>query len=135
MEINVGEGSKVATLKVEETEELATVEVTGNFRGYWRDVPRKDREGKPVTDSEGKPVVDRQFKMTRSVKRTSDGAIIRQAAWLSEADANKFGFVDGAKYRLRLSVGETMTASKGNDGSHADEYSFADPIVLEVIGA
>ena len=113
-----------------EFEEFGTVEVTGNFRGYWRDVPDRDEDGNARVDEKGKPVVVRKFKITRSVKH--GGKVVRQAAWLSEADAKAHGLVDGVKYNLTLNVGETLTPSKTNGNGYADEYAFADPTIVAV---
>lgn len=113
-----------------EFEEFGTIEVTGNFRGFWRDVPDRDEEGNARVDEKGNPIVLRKFKITRSVKH--NGKVVRQAAWLSEADAKAHGLVDGVKYNLTLVVGETLTPSKTNGGGYVDEYSFTDPTIVSV---
>lgn len=113
-----------------EFEEFGTIEVTGNFRGFWRDVPDRDENGNARVDEKGNPIVLRKFKITRSVKH--GGKVVRQAAWLTEADAKAHGLVDGVKYNLTLVVGETLAASKTNGGGYVDEYSFADPTIVSV---
>lgn len=121
-----------AAIAASEFEEFGTVEVTGNFRGYWRDVPVRDEKGNAIVDETGKVQTRRQFKISRSVKL--GGKIVRQAAWLSEADAKKHGLEDGVKYNLTLQVGEELVPSKenGKDPRYADEYSFADATILSV---
>lgn len=113
-------------------EEFGTVEVTGNFRGYWRDVPARDEKGNAVVDENGKVMTRRQFKISRSVKL--GGKVVRQAAWLSEADAKAYGLEDGVKYNLTLTVGEELVPSRenGKDPRYADEYAFADATILAV---
>lgn len=124
------------SIKADAFEEFGTVEVTGNFRGYWRDVPRKDPDGKPVIGADGKQVIDRQFKISRSVK--FGDKVVRQSAWLSEADAKAHGLEDGVKYRITLTVGEELVPSRANGVAdangvvHADEYVFADPTITAV---
>lgn len=115
-----------------EFEEFGTVEVTGNFRGYWRDVPVRDEKGNAIVDENGKVTTRRQFKISRSVKL--GGKVVRQAAWLSEADAKAHGLEDGVKYNLTLTVGEELVPSKenGKDPRYADEYSFADATIVSV---
>lgn len=134
----VNTGTAVATVAAEapksimvtEFQEATTVEVTGNFRGYWRDVPEKDENDKPVM-KDGQPVMRRQFKMTRNVKLGDK--TVKQAAWLSEADAKAHNLVDGVKYNLTLSVGEELTPSKSNgQPKYLDEYSFADATIVSV---
>ena len=115
-----------------EFEEFGTVEVTGNFRGYWRDVPMRDEKGNAIVDENGKTTTRRQFKISRSVKL--GGKVVRQAAWLSEADAKAHGLEDGVKYNLTLTVGEELVPSRenGKDPRYADEYSFADATIVSV---
>lgn len=115
-----------------EFEEFGTVEVTGNFRGYWRDVPVRDEKGNAVVDENGKVTTRRQFKISRSVKL--GGRVVRQAAWLSEADAKAHNLQDGVKYNLTLTVGEELVPSKenGKDPRYADEYAFADATIVSV---
>lgn len=135
----VNTGTSVATVAAVEApksimatefQEASTIEVTGNFRGYWRDVPVKDENDKPVM-KDGQPVMRRQFKMTRNVKL--GGNTVKQAAWLSEADAKAHNLVDGVKYNLTLSVGEELTPSKSNgQPNYLDEYSFADATIVSV---
>lgn len=111
-------------------QEFSSIEVTGNFRGYWRDVPVKDDNGNPVVEN-GQQVKRRQFKISRSVKLGDK--TVRQAAWLSEADAKAHGLEDGVKYNLTLSVGEELSPSKTNGQSgYLDEYSFADATIVSV---
>ena len=108
---------------IDSFEEFGTVEITGNFRGYWRDVPLKDNPSEKR----------RMFKLTRSVKLKDTGAVVRQAAWVTEADAKKANLIDGVKYNLTLSVGEELTPSKQNgDERYVDEYSFGDATILSV---
>lgn len=112
-------------------QEFSNIEVTGNFRGYWRDVPVKDEDGKQVVDEAGNLVKRRQFKISRSVKLGDK--TVRQAAWLSEADAKAHNLVDGVKYNLTLSVGEELAPSKNNgQNGYMDEYSFADATIVSV---
>lgn len=115
-----------------EFEEFGTVEVTGNFRGYWRDVPVRDEKGNAIVDDAGKVQTRRQFKISRSVKL--NGKVVRQAAWLSEADAKAHGLEDGVKYNLTLAVGEELVPSRenGKDPRYADEYAFADATIVSV---
>lgn len=118
---------KAKALAADAFEEFGTVEVTGNFRGYWRDVPVKDDAGNATGEKR------RMFKLSRSVKRKEDGAVVRQAAWVTEADAKAKGLVDGVKYNLTLNVGETLTPSKQNgDERYVDEYSFGDATIISV---
>lgn len=119
------------SISADSFEEFANIEITGNFRGFWRDVPVRDEKGNPTFDEKGAPVIRRQFKISRSVKL--NGKTVRQTAWLSEADAKAHGLEDGVKYNLTLSVGENLTPSKGNGREgYADEYSFADATVVSV---
>ena len=111
-------------------QEFSSIEVTGNFRGYWRDVPVKDENGNQVVEN-GQPVKRRQFKISRSVKLGDK--TVRQAAWLSEADAKAHGLEDGVKYNLTLSVGEELAPSRTNgQNEYMDEYSFADATIVSV---
>lgn len=116
--------------------EFGTIEVTGNFRGYWRDVPRRDAEGNTVVGQDGKQVIDRQFKISRSVKLGDK--VVRQSAWLSEADAKAHDLQDGVKYRITLTVGEELVPSATNGKPdkngivHADEFVFADATITAV---
>ena len=111
-------------------QEFSNIEVTGNFRGYWRDVPVKNENGEPVMEK-GEPVKRRQFKISRSVKLGDK--TVRQAAWLSEADAKAHNLVDGVKYNLTLSVGESLAPSKSNgQPGFVDEYAFADATIVSV---
>lgn len=118
------------SVKASDFQEFANIEVTGNFRGYWRDVPVRDENGDQVVEN-GQAVKRRQFKISRSVKLGDK--TVRQAAWLSEADAKAHNLIDGVKYNLTLSVGEELTPSKGNgrDG-YIDEYAFADATIVSV---
>ena len=124
------------TVKAEAFEEFGTVEVTGNFRGYWRDVPRRDANGNAVAGPDGKQVVDRQFKISRSV-RLGD-KVVRQSAWITEADAKAHALEDGVKYRITMTVGEELVPSSANGKPdkngvvHADEYVFADATITAV---
>ena len=118
------------SVKASDFQEFSNIEVTGNFRGYWRDVPVKDENGNPVVES-GQAVKRRQFKISRSVKLGDK--TVRQAAWLSEADAKAHNLVDGVKYNLTLSVGEELMPSKTNgQPGFPDEYSFADATIVSV---
>ena len=118
------------SVNASEFQGFSNIEVTGNFRGYWRDVPVRDESGEPVIE-DGQAVKRRQFKISRSVKLGDK--TVRQAAWLSEADAKAHNLIDGVKYRLTLSVGKELTPSKGNgrDG-YIDEYAFADATIVSV---
>lgn len=124
------------TVKADAFEEFGTVPVTGNFRGYWRDVPRKDAEGKPVVGQDGRQVVDRQFKISRSVKLGDQ--VVRQSAWIAEADARAHELQDGVKYRITMTVGEELVPSATNGKPdrngivHADEFVFADATITAV---
>lgn len=124
------EAPKAAAVVTADTfEEFSTIEVEGNFRGYWRDVPEKDEAGNVIA---GK--TRRMFKLSRSVKDKRTGAVVRTAGWITEADAKKWGLVDGVKYHLRFSAGETLTPSKQNgDPRYVDEYSYGDVTILEVV--
>lgn len=127
--VNVGAAAP-KSVKASDFEEFANIEVTGNFRGYWRDVPVKDENGQPVVEN-GQVVKRRQFKISRSVKLGDK--TVRQAAWLSEADAKAHNLVDGVKYNLTLSVGEELTPSKTNgQPGFLDEYAFADATIVSV---
>ena len=118
------------SVKASDFQEFSNIEVTGNFRGYWRDVPVKDENGNPVVEN-GQAVKRRQFKISRSVKLGDK--TVRQAAWLSEADAKAHNLVDGVKYNLTLSVGEELMPSKTNgQPGFPDEYSFADATIVSV---
>ena len=118
------------SVKASDFIEFSNIEVTGNFRGYWRDVPVRDENGDPVIEN-GQAVKRRQFKISRSVKLGDK--TVRQAAWLSEADAKAHNLIDGVKYNLTLSVGEELAPAKNNgrDG-YIDEYSFADATIVSV---
>lgn len=122
---------KAVAVAAEEFEEYGSIEVTGNFRGFWRDVPVRDEAGNPTLDENKTPVKRRQFKISRTVKLNDKP--VRQTAWLSEADAKAHKLEDGVKYNLTLSVGENLTPSKGNgrDG-YLDEYAFADATIVSV---
>lgn len=119
-------------VSMQDFEEFGSVQVKGNFRGYWRDVPVRDENGNAVVDENGKTVTRRQFKISRSVKL--NGRVVRQAAWLSEADAKAHNLQDGVKYNLTLQVGEELVPSKANgtNPQYADEYSFADATIVSV---
>lgn len=118
------------SVKASDFQEFANIEVTGNFRGYWRDVPVRDENGEQVVEN-GQAVKRRQFKISRSVKLGDK--TVRQAAWLSEADAKAHNLIDGVKYNLTLSVGEELAPAKNNgrDG-YIDEYAFADATIVSV---
>ena len=130
--VTAEETAPKAAISASEFEEFGTIEVTGNFRGYWRDVPVRDEKGNAIVDESGKVTTRRQFKISRSVKL--GGKIVRQAAWLSEADAKAHGLEDGVKYNLTLAVGEELVPAKdnGKDPRYADEYSFADATIVSV---
>ena len=118
------------SVNASEFQEFSNIEVTGNFRGYWRDVPVRDENGKQVVEN-GQAVKRRQFKISRSVKLGDK--TVRQAAWLSEADAKAHNLIDGVKYNLTLSVGEELVPSKNNGRSeYIDEYSFAGATIVSV---
>lgn len=125
-----------AAVKASAFEEFGTVEVTGNFRGHWRDVPRKDANGKPVVGQDGKQVVDRQFKISRSVRL--GGEVVRQSAWIAEADAKAHDLEDGVKYRITMAVCEDLVPSATNGKPdkngvvHTDEYVFTDATITAV---
>lgn len=123
-------------VKASAFKEFGTVEVTGNFRGYWRDVPRRDANGNPVVGQDGKQVVDRQFKISRSVRLGDE--VVRQSAWITEADAKAHALEDGVKYRITMTVGEDLVPSAMNGKPdkngvvHPDEYAFADATITAV---
>ena len=118
------------SVSASEFQEFANIEVTGNFRGYWRDVPVKDESGNQVVEN-GQPVKRRQFKISRSVKLNDK--TVRQAAWLTEADAKAHNLADGVKYNLTLSVGEELAPSRNNgQPGYLDEYSFSDATIVSV---
>lgn len=119
-----------SVVKASDFQEFANIEVTGNFRGYWRDVPVRDENGEPVIE-DGQAAKRRQFKISRSVKLGDK--TVRQAAWLSEADAKAHNLIDGVKYNLTLSVRKELAPSKGNgrDG-YVDEYAFSDATIVSV---
>ena len=111
------------SVKASDFQEFSNIEVTGNFRGYWRDVP--------VRDENGQAVKRRQFKISRSVKLGDK--TVRQAAWLNEADAKAHNLIDGVKYNLTLSVGEELVPSRSNgQQGFTDEYAFADATIVSV---
>lgn len=118
------------SVKASEFQEFSNIEITGNFRGYWRDVPVKDENGNQVVEN-GQPVKRRQFKISRSVKLGDK--TVRQAAWLSEADAKAHNLIDGVKYNLTLSVGEELMPARSNgQPGFADEFAFADATIVSV---
>ena len=118
------------SVKASDFQEFSNIEVTGNFRGYWRDVPVKDENGDQVVEN-GQAVKRRQFKISRSVKLGNK--TVRQAAWLSEADAKAHNLIDGVKYNLTLSVGEELVPSRSNgQQGFTDEYAFADATIVSV---
>lgn len=118
------------SVKASDFQEFSNIEVTGNFRGYWRDVPVKDENGDQVVEN-GQAVKRRQFKISRSVKLGDK--TVRQAAWLSEADAKAHSLIDGVKYNLTLSVGEELVPSRSNgQQGFTDEYAFADATIVSV---
>ena len=118
------------SVKASDFQEFSNIEVTGNFRGYWRDVPVKDENGDQVVEN-GQAVKRRQFKISRSVKLGDK--TVRQAAWLSEADAKAHNLIDGVKYNLTLSVGEELVPSRSNgQQGFTDEYAFADATIVSV---
>lgn len=117
------------SVNASEFQEFSNIEVTGNFRGYWRDVPVRDENGEQVVEN-GQAVKRRQFKISRSVKLGDK--TVRQAAWLSEADAKAHNLIDGVKYNLTLSVGEELTPARSNGQGYTDEYSFADATIVSV---
>lgn len=118
------------SVKASDFREFSNIEVTGNFRGYWRDVPVKDENGDQVVEN-GQAVKRRQFKISRSVKLGDK--TVRQAAWLSEADAKAHNLIDGVKYNLTLSVGEELVPSRSNgQQGFTDEYAFADATIVSV---
>lgn len=98
------------------------IEVTGNFRGYWRNVQDSEENGNAVSF--------RRLKITRGIRY--NGKAVRQVAWLSEADAKAHGLVDGVKYHLTLSVGKTLMPMKTNGTGRLDEYVFADAKIVSV---
>ena len=118
------------SVNASEFQEFSSIEVTGNFRGYWRDVPVRDENGKQVVEN-GQAVKRRQFKISRSVKLGDK--TVRQAAWLSEADAKAHNLIDGVKYNLTLSVRKELSPTKNNGRSeYIDEYAFADATIISV---
>ena len=118
------------SVKASDFQEFSNIEVTGNFRGYWRDVPVRDENGDQVVEN-GQAVKRRQFKISRSVKLGDK--TVRQAAWLSEADAKAHNLIDGVKYNLTLSVGEELVPSRSNgQQGFTDEYAFADATIVSV---
>ena len=118
------------SVKASDFREFSNIEVTGNFRGYWRDVPVKDENGDQVVEN-GQAVKRRQFKISRSVKLGDK--TVRQAAWLSEADAKAHNLIDGVKYNLTLSVGEELVPSRSNgQQGFTDECAFADATIVSV---
>lgn len=124
------EATKPESVKASDFREFSNIEVTGNFRGYWRDVPVRDENGDQVVEN-GQPVKRRQFKVSRSVKLGDK--TVRQAAWLSEADAKAHNLIDGVKYNLTLSVGEELVPSRSNgQQGFTDEYAFADATIVAV---
>lgn len=145
----VNVGAVVATVaagtskeaKADEFAEFANIEIVGGFRGYWRDVADRNEDGQMVdkdgnvVDSPEKAAKVRRFKISRQVKRLSDGGTVRHSAWLTEADTVKLGLQEGVKYQLKLSVLETLTPDKNNGkGQYLDEYFYRDVTVLAVNG-
>lgn len=129
--VNVGStATKLKGIKASDFQEYSNIEVTGNFRGSWRDVAVTDEEGNPVI-KDGQPVIRHQFKIGRSVKLGDK--VVRQAAWLTEADAKAHNLIEGVKYNLTLSVGEELMPSKSNGREgYLDEYAFADATIVSV---
>ena len=118
------------SVKASDFQEFSNIEVTGNFRGCWRDVPVKDENGDQVVEN-GQAVKRREFKISRSVKLGDK--TVRQTAWLSEADAKAHNLIDGVKYNLTLSVGEELVPSRSNGKQgFTDEYAFADATIVSV---
>lgn len=115
------------TIALTEVSELGTAVVKGNFRGYFVDCPEREVNGV-------KYPARTQFKFSRRVKLT-DGRVVKQTAWVTEADAKAWGFTPGVKYQMEFEAGEEMIADKNNgNGQYLDEYSLYDATIVSANG-
>ena len=116
------------TIALTEVSELDTATVKGNFRGGFRECPAREVNGV-------KYPARKQFKVSRRVK-LSDGRIIKQTAWIPEADAVAWGLQEGVKYAFVFEAGTEMTASAGNgrDPQYLDEYALYDATIVSING-
>ncbi len=116
------------TIAVSEVSELETVSVSGHFRGGFRTCPEREVNGVRYP-------ARKQFKVSRRVRLT-DGRVIKQTAWIPEADAVAWGLQEGVKYNFVFEAGTEMTASAGNgrDPQYLDEYALYDATILSVNG-
>lgn len=130
--MNKNETAKTAeapkTIALSEVQELETATVSGNFRGGFRECPAREVNGV-------KYPARKQFKVSRRVK-LADGRIVKQTAWIPEADAVAWGLQEGVKYAFVFEAGTEMTASSGNgrDPQYLDEYSLYDATIVSING-
>lgn len=126
----------VETLGLNEVQEVETDEVTGNFRGYWRDCPEREVNGI-------KYPARRQFKFQRTVQvpvKDADGKVtgmrkVRQCFWVAEADARAWNVQEGVKYAIVVAAGLDMAASSSNgDEQYLDEFNLDDPTIVSING-
>lgn len=116
------------TIPLDEVQELEVATVKGNFRGGFRTCPEREVNGV-------KYPARTQFKVSRRVKLT-DGRIIKQTAWIPEADAKAWGLQEGVKYAFVFEAGTEMTPSSGNgrDPQYLDEYALYDATIVSING-
>lgn len=127
MSTNKPETQKPQTIAVSDVQELDTVTVKGNFRGGFRTCPEREVNGV-------KYPARNQFKASRRVKLT-DGTIVKQTAWIPEADAKAWGLQEGVKYAFVFEAGTDMTPSQGNGNpDFLDEYALYDATIVSVNG-
>ena len=104
-------------------------EITGNFRGYWRDAPMYDESGHAVVDAAGDPVTCRQFGISRIL--SFRGKIAQQKALISEAEIEEHNLEEGVRYNLTIQTGG-MCLLKSGDARYADEYLLTNAKIISV---
>ena len=115
------------TIALSEVQELDTVTVKGGFRGYWVNCPETEVNGE-------KRPARLQFKFSRRVK-LSDGRVVKQTAWVTEQDAQAWGFVPGVKYTMEFEAGEEMVGDRKNGTTeYLDEYALYDATIVSANG-